>query len=64
MSEDYEFFMKLDVSPYIGEWVAVCNNRVVSHSTSFKKVFKEAKEACGSRRPFIALVPKQETRIL
>ena len=36
MSESYDYFMKLDVSPYIGQWIGICNNKIVSHSESFQ----------------------------
>jgi len=64
MSESYEFFMNLDTSKYVGEWVAICNHKIVSHSISFKETYQEAKKVCGHSKPFIAMVPKQETMIL
>lgn len=64
MSENYDFFMKLDVSPYAGEWVGICDNRVVSHSKSFKEAYREAKMVCGHAKPFIAMVPSDQAMLL
>jgi len=61
---NYDYFMGLDVSPYIGNWVAICDEKVVAHSKSFKEVYAEAKEKCGRSKPFIAMVPTDETMIL
>jgi len=64
MSDSYDFFMQMDMSPYIGEWVAICDRKVVSHSNSFKEAYTKAKKVCGPSKPFIALVPKDATMIL
>jgi hypothetical protein len=64
MSEEYEYFMKLDTSQYIGEWVGICDHKVVSHSKSFKEAYAEAKKACSPKRPFVAMVPTDKTMLL
>jgi len=55
--------MKTDMDPYIGEWVAVCKQEIVSHGKDVKKVFKEAKKKCPKERPLITRVPNKETMI-
>jgi hypothetical protein len=64
MSDNYDYFMQLDVSPYIGQWVAICDKKIVGHSDSFKEAYASAKKVCGYSKPFIALVPKDVTMIL
>ena len=64
MSEDYDYFMQLDVSPYVGQWVGICNNQVVSHDPSFKEAYKQAKKVCGPKKPFISLVPTDQAMLL
>jgi len=63
MNKNYEFFMKTKLEQYLGEWIAICNQRIVSHGKNVKKVYKEAKEKCPSARPLIAKVPDKETMI-
>ncbi|OGP09545.1 MAG: hypothetical protein A2048_10455 [Deltaproteobacteria bacterium GWA2_45_12] len=63
MEENYQFFMKSDLSNYIGEWVAICKSRIVSHGKDVKKVFKEAKEKCHQERALITRIPNEETMI-
>ena len=63
MEKNYQYFMKANVDSYIGQWVAVCKERIVAHGTSAKKVFEEAKEKCTKEIPFITKVPDKETMI-
>ena len=55
--------MKTNVDQFIGEWIAICNQKIVSHGKDAKKVFKEAKEKCPKERPLLTRVPDKETMI-
>jgi hypothetical protein len=63
MSQNYEFFLKTDVSSFIGEWIAICDQRIVSHGNDAKKVFEEAKKKCPKVRPLLTKVPEKDTMI-
>ena len=63
MNENYQFFMKTDINPYIGQWIAICKQKIVAHGKDVKKVFKEAKEKCPRERPLLTRVPDKETMI-
>ena len=63
MNLNYAFFMKTDISRYIGEWVAICNQEIVSHGKDVKKVFNEAKEKCPKEKPLLTRIPGKETMI-
>ena len=63
MNTNYQFFMKENMDKFIGDWVAVCNQKIVSHGKNVKKVFKEAKEKCPKERPFLTRIPDKETMI-
>jgi len=52
---------KVDFSKYVGEWVVVCENKVVAHDKNLCKVEKEIKEC--KRVPVVAKIPKKETLI-
>ncbi len=60
---NYEFFMEADVSRYIGEWVAVCEERIVAHGHDIKEVTKTAVKACKGKKFLLARVPDRETMI-
>ncbi len=63
MDRNYQFFMKKNMNQHIGEWVAICNEQVVSHGKDVKKVFQEAKQKCPKERPLITRIPDKETMI-
>lgn len=63
MDKNYQFFMKTNVDNYIGQWIAICNQKIISHGTNAKKVFQEAKEKCPSVRPLLTKVPDKDTMI-
>ena len=63
MSRNYEFYLSANVGKYIGEWIAICDRKIVSHGTDVKKVFSEAKQKCPQKRPLLARVPDKEAMI-
>lgn len=63
MDQNYQFFIKTDLSHFIGQWVAICDQKIVSHGKDVKRVFSEAKEKCPQKRPLITRVPEKETMI-
>lgn len=44
MEQNYEFFIKTNLDKYIGQWVAIRDNKIVAYGKEPKKIFKEAKE--------------------
>jgi hypothetical protein len=56
--------MEMNLSPYIGKWVAICDDKVVASSATFKETFKEAKRLCPGKRPLVAMIPSNENLIL
>ncbi|OGJ22333.1 hypothetical protein A3K73_03820 [Candidatus Pacearchaeota archaeon RBG_13_36_9] len=62
-NKNYELFLKSDVSEYIGEWVAICDKKIVAHGKNVKEVVKEASQKCYGKRPLIARIPEKETMI-
>jgi len=63
MDNNYEFYMRTNVDKYIGEWVAICNQKIISHGKDVKKVFEEAKEKCPKDKPLLTRVPDKESMI-
>jgi len=63
MDKNYQFFMKTNLDHYIGQWVAICSEKIVSHGKNVKEVFKEAKEKCPKERPLLTKIPDKETMI-
>jgi hypothetical protein len=61
--DNYQFFMQANLGKYIGEWVAICNQKIVSHGKDAKAVFDEAKKQFPKQRPLLTRVPDKETMI-
>lgn len=59
----YQFYIETDVSNYIGEWVAVAEDKILAHGKNLKEVVRKAKEISGGSKFIIARVPSQETMI-
>jgi len=63
MDKNYSFFMQANVDKYVGEWIAICEEKIVSHGKDVKAVFKQAKEKCPKGRPLLTRIPDKETMI-
>ncbi len=63
MENNYQFFMEANIDPYIGQWVAICDRKIVAYGKNVKKVFKEANEKCPGKRPLITRVPDKAAMI-
>lgn len=63
MADNYGYFMKADLSGYLGEWIAICGEKIIAHGTSARKVFEEAKRKCPSEKPLLTRVPEKDTMI-
>ncbi|AMK13566.1 hypothetical protein AUP07_0512 [methanogenic archaeon mixed culture ISO4-G1] len=57
----YEAYLKMDLSPYEGEVIGLCDGVLVAHSKSFQEVFDKTAEVCGRDFvPFIMYVPPED----
>ena len=63
MADNYGYFMKADLSDYLWEWIAICDEKIIAHGTSAKKVFDEAKRKYPSEKPLLTRVPEKDTMI-
>ncbi len=61
--QNYQYFMETDVSRYIGEWIAVCENKIIAHGRNIKKVVEEAKINSKGKNFLLAKVPSKEAMI-
>ena len=64
MHEDSDYFSTLDHSKYIGEWVVIVNQQLISHDKDLKKAFKGVREKYPSCVPFVMRIPKPGEWIL
>jgi len=60
---NYQYFMQADVSIYVGEWIAIFENRIIAHGKELKEVVTMAKIVSGGKKFLLARVPSEETMI-
>lgn len=54
----------MNLSKYIGKYVAIVDNEVVAYGDNAKEVWTDAKRKCPEKTPSLAKVPKEELLIL
>ena len=48
---------------FIGEWVAICDKKVIAHGENVKEVFSQTKKKCPNKIPLITKISDKKTRI-
>jgi len=61
--DNYQFYLKANVSNYLGQWVAICGHKIVASGHDVKKVYKEAREKCPKEKPLLTRIPDNEAMI-
>lgn len=61
---NYDYFLKVNTSPYKGEWVAIAESRIVAHGKDAQKVYKQAKKKGPTKDVSLAKVPTQQILVL
>ena len=51
----------MDLSRYIGQWVVICDNKVVAHDKDLTKIAKDISRC--RKIPTIAMIPETDTLI-
>ena len=44
LSVESEYYMNMDITPYLGEWIAICGKEVIAHARSFGDVHSMVSE--------------------
>jgi hypothetical protein len=63
LKSTYNYFLETNLEKYKGEWIAIFDNKIVSHGKDLKKLVEEAKEICADKKFLLAKVPSDETMI-
>jgi len=64
MDKNYHYFLEADTSNYLGEWIAIIDERVVAHGKKIEDVYAKAKHEYPTKRPLITKVPTKKIMIL
>ncbi len=63
LESNYEQYLRIDISHYTGEWVAVSEGKIIAHGKDVRAVAKEAIIICGNKKFLLSKVPSEETMI-
>ena len=50
LMQNYETYMKLNLSDYVNQWIAIFENKVITHGRDPKKVFDDAEKITHGKR--------------
>jgi len=62
-TKNYNFFMKQSMSEYVGKWVAICDEKIVSSGKNPKMVYDEAHAKYPKCRPLLTRIPEKAAMI-
>jgi len=63
LNNSYDFFLETDLEEYKGEWITICDNKIISHGDNLKEIVEIAKKECKNKKFLITRVPSEETMI-
>lgn len=61
---NYDYFLRVDTSPYKGEWVAIAQSKVVAHGKDAQIVYKQAQKKISTAAISLAKVPSEQVLVL
>lgn len=60
---NYQYYMDADLSEFSGEWIAICEDKIIAHGKDIKIVVEHANRVSGGRKFLLARAPSEETMI-
>ncbi|MBC7090733.1 MAG: succinyl-CoA synthetase subunit alpha [Nitrososphaeria archaeon] len=63
---EYDFIQSLGdrLGEYVGQGIAIVDNKIVAKGDNAGKVYRKAKEYCPTKVPFIMKVPQDKVMVL
>lgn len=63
LDRNYQVYLNVSLDEYIGEWVAIADNRLIAHGKKLKEVVEQAKRVAQGKKYLLARVPSESTMI-
>ena len=60
---NYQYYMDTDLSEFSGEWIAICEDKIIAHGRNIKIVVEHANHVSGGKKFLLARAPSEETMI-
>ena len=64
LNVESDYFMKMDVTPYIGEWIAISGKEVIAHARSFGDVHSLVSEITDPSSVLFVPISESDSLIL
>jgi hypothetical protein len=65
LNQNYEAYLGLDLSTYLGQWIAIFNKKVIAHGTDPKDVYAQAMKLSNNNRIMLTkITPSNVVEIL
>lgn len=65
LRQDYEWFLKANLSRYKGKYIAFANKKILASGADAKKVYQAALKRVASRlKPTLAKIPVEDVLVL
>lgn len=61
---NYEYYVKVDTSPYKGQWIAIAGGEIVAHGKEADKVYKQAEKKSRGKEISLAKAPNEQMLVL
>lgn len=58
LERNANFFSQLNLSKFLGQWVAVADRKVVAHGADLARVLAEARKNAPHSVPYVARIPE------
>lgn len=62
--DNFSYYMKTNLGDYLGQWVAIVDEKIVASGENADVVYFEAKRKCPSKTPLLSCVPTGAALIL
>ncbi len=64
-TDDFNCLLSMpDLGKYVGKWIAIVDNKIVSTGTVGKQVYAEAKQKHPQNKPLLMKVPSETAMLL
>lgn len=57
LTQNYQTYLKLDLSQYVGQWIAIFKDKIIMHGANPKKVYEEAMKISDNKQVMLVRVP-------
>ncbi|MBO4552093.1 MAG: hypothetical protein J5673_02720 [Candidatus Methanomethylophilaceae archaeon] len=64
LNVESDYFMKMDVTPYLGEWIAIRGKEVIAHARSFGDVHSLVSEITDPSSVLFVPISESDSLIL